>query len=196
MSQIFHESRDKIDEAFREVENIESIKKDPTCYINQHFDLNKKRITWRRQTLIADINKYSDQLIQENESNRSQCLQLSAQTNNIARKIDFLKEELFELKKQFDTFDKSSINLMQDVERLRCERSKNVAIYLRDRFSETLKDYQESLFLKNELSFGFLDISVEDIVGKMFDKKQVNKSWHFYFRVRFTGHIRGNSWTN
>ena len=85
---------------------------------------------------------------------------------------------------------------MQDVERLRCERSKNVAIYLRDRFSETLKDYQESLFLKNELSFGFLDISVEDIVGKMFDKKQVNKSWRFYFRVRFTGHIRGNSCTN
>ena len=38
MSQIFHESRDKIDEALREVENIESISKDPTCYINQHFD--------------------------------------------------------------------------------------------------------------------------------------------------------------
>ena len=76
MSQIFHESRDKVDEALREVENIESITKDPTCYINQHFDLNKKRITWRRQTLIADINKYSDQLIQENESNRLQCLQI------------------------------------------------------------------------------------------------------------------------
>ena len=178
MSQIFHESRDKVDEALREVENIESITKDPTCYINQHFDLNKKRITWRRQTLIADINKYSDQLIEENESKRSECLQLSAQTNNIARKIDFLKEELFELKKQFDTFDKSSIHLMQDEVRLRFERTKNGAIYIGDRLSEALKDYQESLLIKNELSFGFFDQPVEDIVGKMFDKKQVNKRWN------------------
>ena len=166
MDQIFYESRDKIDEAFREVENIESIKKDPTCYINQHFDLNKKRITWRRQTLIADINKYSDQLIQENESNRSQCLQLSAQTNNIARKIDFLKEELFELKKQFDTFDAS-------VAQLRFERTKNVAIHLKDRLSETLKNYQESLMLNNQLSFGFFDQPIEDIVGKMFDDENL-----------------------
>jgi hypothetical protein len=44
-------------------------------------------------------------MIRENESNRSQCLQLSALTNDIAGKIDFLKEELFELKKQFDKFD-------------------------------------------------------------------------------------------
>ena len=72
MSKIFHESRNKIEEALREVENIESITKDPTCYINQHFDLNKKRIKWRRQSIIADITKYSDQLIEENELNRSQ----------------------------------------------------------------------------------------------------------------------------
>ena len=160
MSKIFHESRDKIEEALREVENIESITKDPTCYINQHFDLNKKRIICRRKSLIADINQYSDQLIQENESNRSQCLQL-------ARKIDFLKEELFELKKQLDTFDSS-------VARLRCERTKNVAIHLKDRLSETLKNYQESLLLNNKLSFGFFEQPIEDIVGKMFEN-QVNK---------------------
>ena len=76
MDQIFRESRERIDEALREVENIESITNDHTCYINQHFDLNKKRITLRRKNLIADINKYSDQLIQENESNRLQCLQI------------------------------------------------------------------------------------------------------------------------
>ena len=100
MDSIFHESREKIEKALEQVESIESITEDPTYYINQHFDLNKKRIFWRQNELISDINKYSDQLIQENESNRSQCLQL-------ARKIDFLKEELFELKKQLDTFDSS-----------------------------------------------------------------------------------------
>jgi hypothetical protein len=174
MSQIFHESRNKIEEAFNEVEKIDSIAKDPECFINIHFEKNKAHVNWRRNELIAGINKYSDQLIQENESYRLQCLQLSALTNNIARKIDFLKEELFELKKQFDTFDKSSINMMQDVARLRCERTKNVAIHLKERLCETLKDFQESLLLNNELSFGFLDQPIEDIVGKIFAKKQVN----------------------
>jgi hypothetical protein len=37
-------------------------------------------------------------IAQENESNRSQCLQISAKTHSIAKKIDFSKEELFELK--------------------------------------------------------------------------------------------------
>ena len=167
MSQIFHESRDKIEEAFREVKNIESITKDPTCYINQHFDLNKKRIKCRRLSLIADITKYSNQLIEENELNRSQCLQLSAQVNDLAEKIYFLKEELFELKKQFDTFHASE-------SRLRFEETKNVATHLKNRLSETLKNYQESLMLNNKLSFGFLDQPIEDIVGKMFGKNQVN----------------------
>jgi len=189
MNPIFNECVCKIQEALNEVEKIDSIAKDPECFINLHFEKNKAHVNWRRNELIADINKYSDQLIQENESDRSQCLQPSAQTNDIARKIDFLKEELFELKKQFDTFDKSSIHMMQDVARLRCERTKNVAIHLKDRLGETLKDYQESLLLKNELLFGFLDQPVEDIVGKMFAKKQVNKHWNFYFRIRFTGLI-------
>jgi len=185
MDPIFNECVCKIQEALNEVEKIDSIAKDPECFINIHFEKNKAHVNWRRNELFADINKYSDQLIQENESNRSQCLQPSAQTNDIARKIDFLKEELFELKKQFYTFDKSSINMMQDVARLRYERTKNVAIHLKDRLSETLNEYQESLLLKNELSFGFLDQPVEDIVGKMFDKKQVNKRWNFYYQVQF-----------
>ena len=177
MSQIFHESRDKIEEALREVENIESITKDLTCYINQHFDLNKKRIKCRRLSLIADITKYNNQLIEENELNRSQCLQLSAQANDLAEKIYFLKEELFELKKQFDTFDAST-------SRLRFEETKNVATHLKNRLSETLEDYQESLMLNNTLSFVFCDKPIEDIFGKMFGKNQVNECLFFVMNIQ------------
>jgi hypothetical protein len=156
-----------IQEALNEVEKIDSIAKDPECFINLHFEKNKAHVNWRRNELISDINKYSDQLIQENESNRTRCLQLSDQTNNIARKIDFLKEELFDLKKLFDTFDANEAQL-------RCEQTKYEAIYLKERLNKTLKDYQESLLLNNELTFGFFDQPIEEIVGKMFDKNQVN----------------------
>ena len=90
----FSKARDIFTETLKDIEELEMITNDSFTFINEHFDFHKKSINWRRYNLIADINKYSDQLIQENESNRSECLQLSAQTNDIARKIDFLKEEL------------------------------------------------------------------------------------------------------
>jgi len=163
----FYESSCKLQEALREVENIDSITKDPSNYINQHFDDCHDQINFRREDLIADINDYSDQLIRENESNRSQCLQNSAKTEALAKKIDFLKEEIFDLKKQFDTFDTS-------VTQLRWERNKILAVYLKDRLSETLNDYKESLLLNNQLSFVCFYLPIEDIFGKMFDRNEVN----------------------
>ena len=163
----FYESSSKLQEALREVEKIDSITKDPSIYINQHFDECIDQINFRRGDLIADINDYSDKLIRENESNRSQCLQNSAKTEALAKKIDFLKEEILDLKKQFDTFDTS-------VAQLRWERNKIFAVDLKERLSETLKDYKESLLLNNQLSFHCFYQPIEDIFGKMFDRNEVN----------------------
>ena len=167
MNQLFHECSCKLQEALREVEKIDFITKDPSIYINQYFDELKDQINVRRGDLIADINDYSNQLIQENQSNRSQCLQISAKTEALAIIIDFLKEEIFDLKKQFETFDKS-------VAQMRFEETKFEVNCLKKRLSKTLKDYKESLLLNKEHSFVCFYQPIEDIVGKMFDKNQVN----------------------
>ena len=57
MDKIFHESRDKIVNALLQVEKIESITNDPSCYINQHFDHNEKHISWRRVDLKTEIDR-------------------------------------------------------------------------------------------------------------------------------------------
>ena len=173
MDPIIYESRCKIQQALREVQNIESITKNPASYINQHFDKNKQHIQCRRVNLIADINKYSDQLIEENESNQLKCLQISAQTKEWARIIDSLKDELNKLRDQFDTFDSR-------VTKLSCEITMNTANYLKDRLSQNFKDYQESLLLNENLSFVFFDQRIEDIVGKVIDKNQVKLILIFY----------------
>jgi hypothetical protein len=167
MNHVFYESSCKLQEALREVEKIDSITKDPSIYINQHFDDCHVQINSRRKSLIKDVNDYSDKLIRENESNRSQCLQNSAKTEELAKKIDFLKEEIFDLKEGFYSFDASATQL-------RFEETISGSIYLKNRLSQTLKDYKESLLLNNQLSFIFFDHSIEDIVGKMLDKNQVN----------------------
>ena len=166
MNHVFYESSCKLQEALREVEKIDSITKDPSIYINQHFDDCHVQINSRRKSLIKDINDYSDKLIRENESNRSQCLQNSAKTEELAKKIDFSKEEIFDLKEGFYSFGASATQL-------RFEETISGSIYLKNRLSQTLKDYKESLLLNKELSFVCFYQPIEDIFGKMFDRNEV-----------------------
>ena len=167
MDKIFHEFRDKIVNILVQVENIESITKDPACYINQHFDLNKKHISWRRIDLKAEIDRYCDQLQAENESNRSQCLQLANEANQISNKIKETKEELYSLKRQFETFDSS-------VTKLSCELSQMNTKHLMEKFRIMHEEYKEALLERKELLFVFFDRPVEDIFGKVVDKRRVN----------------------
>ena len=167
MDKIFHESRDKIVNILVQVENIESTTKDPASYINQHFDLNKKHISWRRTDLKAEIDRHCDELLAENESNRSECLQMANEANQISKKIKETKEELCLLRRQFETFDSS-------VTKLSCELGQMNANYLLEKFRLMHEEYKEALLERKELLFVFFDRPVEDIVGKVVDKRKVN----------------------
>jgi len=168
MDSIFHESREKIEKALEQVENIESITEDPTCYINQHFDLNIKHISWRRIDLKAEIDQYCDQLLEENESNRTKCLQLSNETDQITKKINETKDELHLLKKRFDAFDSNTTKMS-------CELSTMNANYLMEKFCFMHEEHNKSLLQHKDFIFIFCDCPIEDIVGKLVDKKQVNE---------------------
>ena len=172
MDLIFQESKKKIAKALEQVESIESITEDPTYYINQHFDLNIKQISWRRINLKTEIDQYCDKLIEENESNRENCLQLSNETNQIRKKINETKEELHLLKKRFDAFD-------PNITKLSCELSQINANYLTEKFRIMHEEYKEALLLRKDLLFIFFDRAVEDIVGKVIDKRRVNKFGYF-----------------
>ena len=168
MDLFFLESREKIVKALEQVENIESITENPTCYINQHFDLNIKHISWRRIDLKAEIDQYCDQLLEENESNRTKCLKISNETNQITKKNKETKEELYLLKKQFESFD-------SNITKMSCELSQMNANYLMEKFCFMHEEYNKSLLEHKDFIFIFYDRPIEDIVGKLVDKKQVNE---------------------
>ena len=166
MDPILLESREKIVKALIHLENIETITKDPTCYINQHFDLNIKHISWRIIDLKAEIDQYCDKLLEENESKRAKCLQLSNETNQITKRINETKEELYLLKKQFDAFD-------SNITKLSCELSQMNANYLMEKFCFMHEEYKKSLLQHKDFVFIFYDRPIEDIVGKVIDEKKV-----------------------
>ena len=172
MDLIFLESREKIVKALEQVENIESITENPTCYINQHFDLNIKHISWRRIDLKAEIDQYCDQLLEENESKRTEYLRLSNETNQITKKINETKEELHLLKKQFDAFD-------LNITKLSCEFSQMNTDYLMEKLCLMHEEYKKSLLHHKDFVFIFYDRPIEDIVGKVIDEKKVNQFGFF-----------------
>jgi hypothetical protein len=163
MDKIFYESRDKIGNAIVQVENIESITKDPEYYINQQFDLIKQHISWRRIDLKAEIDLSCDQLLKENESKRSKCLQLTHETNKISENVKETKEELCCLRRSFETF-------YSGVTKYNCELSQMKANYLLEKLRLMHEEYKEALLEHKELLFVFFDRPVEDIVGKLVDK--------------------------
>jgi hypothetical protein len=130
-------------------------------------------MSWRRIDLKAAIDLYCDQLLAENESNRQQCLQLANEANQISNKIKETKEELCSLKRQFETFDSS-------VTKLSCQLGQMNANYLLEKFRIMHEKYKEALLVRKELLFVFFDRHVEDIVGKVIDKRRVKIVWIFF----------------
>jgi len=56
------------------LKEIETIRKDPDNYIAEYFGELTRQVDLRRETLIEDIHKYSDVLIQKIEKLKQECL--------------------------------------------------------------------------------------------------------------------------
>jgi hypothetical protein len=67
-------------------------------------------------------------LIEENESIRLKCLQISVKSDAIAKEIDVLRDELNKLRGQLDTFDAG-------LTQLKCDMTNHAAKYLKDRLT-------------------------------------------------------------
>ena len=167
MDPILLESREKIVKALIHVENIETITKDPTCYINQHFDQSKKHINWRRIDLKAEIDQYCDQLLEENESNRLKCLQLSNGMCQVTKKVNETKEKLHFLIENFDALDSNETKLSCELNQLNVNHLMEQSCLMHESYKESLLQHKDFLFI-------FYDRPIEHIFGKVIDKKKVN----------------------
>ena len=56
------------------LKEIEAIRKDPKNYIGEYFGELTRQVDLRRETLIEDIHKYSDELIQKIEKLKQDCV--------------------------------------------------------------------------------------------------------------------------
>ena len=167
-NQVVSECKQKIDEARQKAESIVSLAIDPEFFINERFDLVKTHINWRRKDLKNEIDKYTDELIESVEKNRSSCIELSRENYQMKEKIDSSRLEFEELKKNLDTCETD-----RSVEDVKFVKIAKDAEDLEKRLGQLLAEYKNSLLLNKDYLFVFFDHPLEDVLGKVIDKNTV-----------------------
>ncbi len=105
MSKLEKEIDKEIEEARKSVEEIEALERNSEGYIYDYFSNVKSQIDLRREKLKAEIDEYSDGLIQSVESLQDEFIKLSKGENEMSRTIEAYKKELDEIARQIDTIE-------------------------------------------------------------------------------------------
>ena len=154
--EMFDENMFSIENAKSLANKIDFVQKNAETYINEYFQNVILDVDLRREILKAEIDNYSDKLIESLKTKQKDCIDISKESNELKEKIEYSKIELDELiqkvndieyKMKFKNIDKKFRNLKGDFET-------NLAKY-------------KILFTKNKLSLSFCEIPIQEVFGKL-----------------------------
>jgi len=92
----------------KNLKEIELIRKDPEDYIAEYFGELTRQVDLRRETLIRDINEYSEELIQTIERLKQECVAKSKEAIKI-KDFDTIKAKMNELNSMFNSLENYDI---------------------------------------------------------------------------------------
>jgi len=89
----------------KNLKEIELFRKDPDNFIAEYFAELTRQVDLRRETLIEDIHKYSDELIQKIERIKQECVAKSKEASKITDELDTIKAKMNELNLMFNSLE-------------------------------------------------------------------------------------------
>ncbi len=90
----------------QKMNEVESIRKDKENFIYEYFSDITREVDMRRDTLIRDIEEYSNEIIEDINKLRQECLDSSSHQLKAAEEVfDACKLEINELKDKFESFE-------------------------------------------------------------------------------------------
>jgi len=137
---------------------IETIQKDPENYIHEYFAELTRQVDLRRETLIEEIHKYSDELIQKIEKLRQDCVVKSKEATRITQDLATIKVKLNELNSMFNSLEIDDIKLEEIM-------SKKKSKELNELMGPVSEQYKFELHGKKYYKFLTNEIKLENIFG-------------------------------
>ena len=160
LTPIFDECKIEIQKATENGAKIEKLEMNSESYIYEYFQDIKREVDIRREKLKADIDKYSNEVIQSIESTQLNYIKLSKEVNQRATNIGESKKELDDYIKRFDTFVIDEKNV---------ENIKNGVVRVNKCFLKIIHDYNYSLVGNTKYLFRFKEIPIADVFGSFHD---------------------------
>ncbi len=154
--EMFDENKFSIENAKNLANKIDFIQKNAEIYINQYFQDVIIDVDLRREILKAEIDNYSDELIESLKKKQKDCIDISKESNELKEKIEYSKIELDELIKKINDIEyKMKVkNIDEKFRNLKVDFETNLAKY-------------KSLYTENKLSLSFFEIPIQEVFGKL-----------------------------
>ena len=159
-SPMFEECKNELRDARKTMLNIEHLESNAESYIYDYYEDIKRQVYLRSEDLKQRIDDYSDDMIKSLEINQTMCIKVSKEVNQIADDIEKSKNELNDLMILFDSL------VFNDK---KFEEIKTRAAVVKEEFYKMLGQYQDSLVGDKKYTFQFIDLSTEDIFGRLSD---------------------------
>jgi len=144
----------------KSMKEMEAIRNDPDNYIHEYFGELARQVDLQRETLIRDINEYSDELIQKIEKLKQECVAKSKETTQITDDIDTIKSKMNELNSTFNSLEIDDIKLKEIM-------SKKKSKELSELMGPVLKQYKFELQGKKYYKLIKNEIQLEDAFGSL-----------------------------
>jgi len=143
----------------KNLKEMEAIRNDPENYIPEYFGELTRQVDLRRDTLIGDIHKYSDELIQKIEKLKQECLVKSKEATKI-KDLATIKAKMNELNSMFNSLEIDDIKLEEIM-------SKKKSKELNELMGPVLKQCKYELQGKKYYKLLTNEFKFEDIFGTL-----------------------------
>jgi len=161
------------------LKEIEVIRNAPENYISEYFGELTRQVDLRRETLIEDIHKYSDELIKKIEKLKQDCVAKSKEAIENTDDLDTIRGKLKDLNSMFDSLEIDDIKLEEIM-------SKKKSKELNDLMDPVLKQYKLELHEKKYYKLVTNEIELENVFGTLscFDRDIDNLKVNIVFNAK------------
>ncbi len=156
----FNDYRTRLANLNKNLKEYEEIKNYPDNYIFEYFKELIMQVDLRRETLINDIHQYSDQLIQNIEKLKEECLAKPKITQKAEEKKDEIKSKLDHLNSTFSLLEMDEVKHEEIT-------SWKLSAEVREFLEPALEKYKRNLQGDKYYKLTTSEIKLENIFGKL-----------------------------
>ena len=168
----------KIEQIESLMQQLNHLKSSPDAFIYDYFENVKREVDLRREILKQEIDKCSDQMIEQIEKSKSDCLNLNAKIEDISAEMYTLTQELNQLKGRFNSQLKIPVDFdfSKKSKSYRKSQSQSLMIErelaeLERKFEQRIQAYKSSMLQNKAYSFECNEKNFGEEFGKIIQRE-------------------------